>query len=268
MGHTRLGWIPKSKKWSAVVGMVAGEYSGASLQHSLIDDVNLIAAETLIAAEAGLTKAIDDPGLKFTFYLLTQLVLAARKDNWKESLAKLGINIKENATLFELNADFQGVVDRHVFEHYRVTDINEIAIKAAGEALTSIADKIQINLFGNNSDELKSAIRELSTKKGFSDLGQKFFGSFMTRYLNFYLSRITAAKTGDIRIKQVGEVTSFNRILQTHCEQSSRIVYEFCGQWYSKTEFKEGINLDNTSKFLAVAIKKLQAELKQQRADI
>jgi hypothetical protein len=268
MGHTRLGWIPKSRKWDTVVRVVVGERFGSSVQHSLVDDVNLIAAETLIAAEAGLAKAIDDPGLKFTFYLLTQLVLAARKDNWEESLARFGININKHSTLFDLNANFQDVVDKYINDHHHVTDINEIAIKAAGEALTSIANKIQINLFGNNSDELKYAICELSTKKGFSYLGQKFFGSFMTRYLNFFLCRIIAAKTGEARIKQVGDVTSFNRVLQTHCEQSSRIVYDFCGQWYSKTEFMEGINLDNSSRFFVIAIKKLQAELKQQRADL
>jgi len=267
MGHTRLGRIAKSRKWSAVVEIVAGEGTSSTSQRTIIDDVTLIAAETLKAAEAGLDKATDDPGIKFTFYMLTQLVLAARKDNWKENLAKIGIQINETSTFFELNAEFQKAVDRYIFEHYRVTDINEIAIKSAGEALTSIADKIQINLFGNKSDELKSAIRNLSTVKGFADLGQKFFGLFMTRYLNFYLSRITAAKTGTARIHQLGDLTTFNRELQTHCEQSARIVHDFCGQWYSKTEYKEGINFDNSSKFLFIALKKLQAELKQQRAE-
>jgi hypothetical protein len=43
-------------------------------------------------------------------------------------------------------------------------------------------------------------------------------------------------------------------------------VHDFCGEWYSKTEFREGIDLDNTSRFMAVALKKLQDELKRQRA--
>jgi hypothetical protein len=41
-------------------------------------------------------------------------------------------------------------------------------------------------------------------------------------------------------------------------------VRDFCGEWYSKTEYLQGINLENTSGFIAVAIKKLRAEIKQQ----
>jgi hypothetical protein len=42
-------------------------------------------------------------------------------------------------------------------------------------------------------------------------------------------------------------------------------VHDFCGEWYSKTEFKTGIDLANSSRFVAVAMKKLQAELVKQR---
>jgi hypothetical protein len=42
-------------------------------------------------------------------------------------------------------------------------------------------------------------------------------------------------------------------------------VQDFCGDWYSKTEFQHGIDLQNTSGFMAVALKKLQAELQKQR---
>ena len=47
--------------------------------------------------------------------------------------------------------------------------------------------------------------------------------------------------------------------------KAARIVHDFCGEWYSKTEFREGIDLENTSRFLAVALRKLQAELGKQR---
>ncbi len=124
-----------------------------------------------------------------------------------------------------------------------------------------------MTLFGSGRDELRAAIRELSSKKGFSDLGQKFFGRFLACFLNFHLSRITAAQLGGERLQQVGDLSLFNEVLRSHCEQSARIVRDFCGEWYSKTEFHEGINLDNTSRFMAVALKKIQAELKRQKAE-
>ena len=43
---------------------------------------------------------------------------------------------------------------------------------------------------------------------------------------------------------------------------------DFCGEWYSKTEYQKGIDLENTSRFLAVAFKKLRSELEQQKAAV
>jgi hypothetical protein len=53
-----------------------------------------------------------------------------------------------------------------------------------------------------------------------------------------------------------------------HCDQSARIVRDFCGEWYSKTEYQKGIDLGNASKFLAIAVKKLGKELAHQRAEL
>jgi hypothetical protein len=79
---------------------------------------------------------------------------------------------------------------------------------------------------------------------------------------------VTAAKLGSPRLRDLGDVAQFNDALRTHCDQSARIVRDFCGEWYSKTEYQEGIDLRNTSRFLAVAVKKLRAELGEQRARI
>ena len=124
------------------------------------------------------------------------------------------------------------------------------------------------SLFGGSSADVQNAIRSLSTKKGFGELGQRFFGRFVARFLNFYLSRVTAAALGSPRLQDLGEVAEFNDALRSHCDQSARIVRDFCGEWYSKTEYQKGIDLENTSRFLAVALKKLRSELEQQKADI
>jgi hypothetical protein len=159
----------------------------------------------------------------------------------------------------------QTAIDDHLSSRGGCSDISEIAQQSAGEALARLAGTKAVTLFGAGSDELQDAVRELSTKAGFSRLGQRFFGGFMARFLNFYLSRITAAQAGGPRISQVGDLTRFNEALNAHCHQSARIVHDFCGEWYSKTEFQQGIDLKNTSGFMAVALKKLKDELQRQR---
>jgi hypothetical protein len=266
MGHTRLGSIPKSKKWSVVVKIVTSNPGESSSPHSATStSIDNIATQTLDAAQGGLDAAINDLGLRYTFFLLTQIALASREDDWQQRLQKIGIKIPDDATLFDLTSEMQTAIDDFLFSHNHSTDIGEMAQKAAGEAVSILAMPKSVSLFGSDLEQVKIAIKDLSTKKGFSVLGQKFFGLFMAQFLNFYLSRITATAINGAVIQQIGDISHFNETLRIHCEQSARVVYDFCGEWYSKTEFQKGIDLNNTSGFIAVAIKKLQAELNQQR---
>ena len=87
----------------------------------------------------------------------------------------------------------------------------------------------------------------------------------MSRFLNFYpagLQRDKSVAHGSVRSVSHRTSTKLSNIIAT---QSARIAHDFCGDWYSKTEFQHGIDLQNTSRFMAVALKKLQAELQQQR---
>ena len=265
MGHQRLGDIPKTQKWANVVAKVTGVGQGMQGGSVSPETIQEIAAETLDAAEAGLLKSINDPGLRFTFYLLTQIVLAARETNWQGTLAGLGIHISDDSSLYDLTSEVQIAIDDHLSRHGGSTDVSEMAQKAAGEAIARLAGPKANTLFGTGSDEVQDALKDLSTKAGFARLGQRFFGGFMARFLNFYLSRVTAGQVGDASFPQVGDLTQFNEALAAHCHQSTRIVHDFCGEWYSKTEFQKGIDLDNTSGFMAVALKKLKAELQRQR---
>lgn len=265
MGHTRLGRIPKSKRWRAVVTLLSGEGgAGSGGTTAVAVAAGDVADATLAAAQQGLVRAVDDRGLRYTFYLLTQLVLAARTEDWQAGLRPLGIALADDATLFDLTAEVQHSIDDYLARNDRPTDISEMAQRAGGEALAALAGPRTPTLFGQGRDELQAAVRTLSTKNGFADLGQRFFGRFMSHYLNFYLSRITATHLGDGPLRQVGDITRFDDALRLHCQQSAAIVHDYCGEWYAKTEFREGISLDNTSRFMAVAVGKLRAELRQQ----
>ncbi len=264
MGHQRLGTIPTSRKWSAVVAEVTGGAVGGGGGPPAAESVGDISRKTLEAAEEGLRRAIDDEGLRYTFYLLTQVVLAAREPDWREALGELGIRLADDASVFDLTAGIQRIIDDHVEGGSGPTEVSEMAQQAAGQAVAALAGPRAASLFGSGQAELQQAVRSLSTKAGFSDLGQRFFACFMSRFLNFYLSRITAGQVGG-RIVDAGDLGHFNDALETHCLQSARIVHDFCGEWYSKTEFQKGIDLDNTSGFMAVALRKLEAELRRQR---
>jgi hypothetical protein len=264
VGHTRLGELPKTQKWLDLVGRIAGSrVSGGVL--TAASYVEAIAAQTLDASRAGLDNAKHDSGVLYAFYLLTQVTLASRSTNWEDALARYGIRLAGDSTVFALTTEIQAAIDRHVSESSSgATDLSEMAQQSVGEALMSLADNRTMNLFRGSSDEVRKVIRTLSTKKGFGELGQRFFGRFVARFLNFYLSRATAAALGGPRLPDLADVAEFNEALRIHCDQSARIVRDFCGEWYSKTAYQEGINPENASRFLAIAVRKLSSELEQQ----
>ena len=79
-----------------------------------------------------LDKSVDDPGVRYTFYLLTQIALASRKDNWQAALAAHGLRVANTHTVFDFTAEVQDAIDRHVRQSPSgATDITEMAQQAA-----------------------------------------------------------------------------------------------------------------------------------------
>jgi hypothetical protein len=266
MGHQRLGSLPKSFRWNELVSLMSSE--GGTDQPPFTDeDVGDIVRAALLAADGALRKSIDDPGLRYTYYLLTQIALASRHRDWSRRLAEVGLILAPDADVTDLIVSLQSAVDDHLFATRATSDTASAAQHAAGEAILSIIAPHSRTLFGSSGEELRNAMRSASTKSGFSVLAQSFFASFLARFLNFYVSRVSAAETGIGRIQQVGDLTRFNDALKVHCRQSAEIVRPFAGEWYSKTEYERGITPENTGGFVAVAIGKLRAELHEQEGD-
>jgi hypothetical protein len=272
MGHIRLGSIPKSRPWTAVAASLTRTIQSRAGRRELVESsegaaealAGYVARKTLVAARAGLTKAKKDDGLRHTFYLLTQVALASRDEGWLERLHSLGIRLSSESTIIDLTTEFQAAIDRFVRSRKTGSDISEMAQRAAGDALTALVEPKAQTLFGNTGEDLRQAIRSLSTRSGFGELGQAFFGRLMSKFLNFYLSRLTASQLGAGPLQQVGDISSFNAALATHCLETALIVRDFSGQWYSKTEYQQGISPSNAGAFVAVALEKLATELKRQ----
>lgn len=136
MGHTRLGPIPKTRKWNSVVAAING--IGNNTTQPLLVDVNTISYETLKAAESGLTKSINDIGLRYTFYLLIKLVQASREDDWTEALQAIGISLPEQPTVFDLTVALHAAIDDYLGNDQNHTDVSEMAQISAGEAISTL----------------------------------------------------------------------------------------------------------------------------------
>lgn len=103
MGHSRLGTLPDTHRWRCVVGLIT-ENAG----------VNVVADATMHAAQRGLELADSDEGLRQTFFLLSQVTVAARQEDFRSALGNVGVNIRGEPGILNIVAGFTEAVDRHL----------------------------------------------------------------------------------------------------------------------------------------------------------
>jgi hypothetical protein len=178
MGHTRLGRLPRTRKWQEVVALVG---AGAATED--------IAAATLDASKLGLEDAARDPALLYSFWLLTQLPLCARKGDLIAELAKIGVSITGEATLMALVGGVSDAVDAHIYRVGGRTDLGEMAQMGAAETLTSVLGQRTTSLFETTPEDIHRELARLGTPVNFSVVARDFFARVTERYLTYFLSR-------------------------------------------------------------------------------
>lgn len=112
---------------------------------------------------------------------------------------------------------------------------------AAAETLTALGTPQTASLFGTTLTDVQQAFRTFSTTKQFSTLAREFFTRLSGKYLTYFLSReLSNYVSGDGRFKSINEHAEFNEALGLHCRRATRIIEEFAGGWFSKTNFEGG----------------------------
>ncbi|MFZ5452470.1 MAG: hypothetical protein ACOZF2_11470 [Thermodesulfobacteriota bacterium] len=250
MGHFLLGRLPGTPKWTHVVDLIA---SGA--------DAPAVALAVLSASKKELETAAQDPILCYTTWLLTQVPLAAKGQEFFDELRVKGLQLVHGPTLMEVMGSFTDTVDAYADQQKRRSDIGEMAQLSAVESLTSLIGEKTGSLFGATPKDVKKALRSFTTKKNFSLLTQEFFARFLRRYLSYFLSRELSNHVGpNRRFANIYKHIEFNQALDLYCRQVTRIVKEFAEYWFSEA-YEGGINLSKARTFTYEALKKIRDEL-------
>ena len=137
MGHSRLGVLPRTRDWKAVVQLLR---EGAA--------VDEIAAASANAAESSLPDLAREETLVRSLWLLVQIPRAARSADFADALQRLDLHTTRDPGLIDIVAAAIESVDRHVARAGRRTDFGEIAQRAAAESLATLAGRELPGLFG------------------------------------------------------------------------------------------------------------------------
>jgi hypothetical protein len=256
MGHQHLGSLPKTRAWRDVVATID---TGADLQ--------VVVAATAIAAEKQMIDAANDPAVKHAVWLLTQIPLAAREDDFAAALRRLEIRIVDQPTLGEVSSALMQSIDSAIERSGGRTDLGEMAQLAAVESLNAVAGPALSDLLGAPREKTQEVIGQLATVKQFAVLAREFFARLCRRQLTYYLSRELSQHVGyNSRFKTIYEHQVFEEALDLHCREASRIIKEFSGQWFSKKTYEGPITKSIAGNFAHVAFAKIRDELRHRRA--
>lgn len=254
MGHQRLGTLPATKVWNAVVALITG---GA--------DAKSIAAAVSEAAEASLARAAKDPALQRGFWLLTQIPLAARGPEFGASLQALDLAVTSKPTLIEIAAAVMSSIDNIIAIDRDSTDFSDMAAATTVESLVSIASRQDDSLLGTTyrADDAHSALRKLASPAQFAVLARDFFARLTREYLGYYLSRTLPDHVGVTgRFQSIKDHHAFEQALTLHCRESSEIVEEFAAGWFNKRSGDQKITPAAAAAFAYVAFGKVRGELR------
>lgn len=255
MGHQRLGYLPRTRRWEQVVALLAG---GA--------EASQIANAAVRAAERMFARVHGDTGVVETLWLSLQLPLAARGDSFQAALRDRGLRVSDSPGLMEILSAFTSTVDARLSNNCGRSDLGEIAQLAAVETFAGlIAGRTQL-LFDSGPDLIRQAFADLATTRQISILGRHFFARLMYRCLDFFLSRTLPEQLGPgRRFSTPAQVAAFSDALATHCGEAARIVEIFSGEWFSRHQWETDGNITRTlvADFAHGSMQKLLAELQR-----
>ena len=152
MGHVRLGSLPRSRAWKEVVGLIT---AGA--------DVSQIANATIRAADKAFTFVLNDEGFTEAVWLMTQLAIAAKKENLGGHLQSLGVNLPQDTSLTDLAAAVSEALDNKFDSNGGRSDLGEMSQRASVGALVEHISPQLPYLFALRPDAVRAvpaAIRQ------------------------------------------------------------------------------------------------------------
>jgi hypothetical protein len=249
MGHERVGFLPKTQKWRAIVQDIAATERGDL-------GVDELAQRTLQALGSRYTTLASDPSVSAAYEFLVEIALAARTA--PESLHGQS-PLQLASTLQERLARVSGSLETR-----------EIVRRATAETLAEWAREnvtSQVPLFSHPPELSKANLwQPLGQASNFSDLSRFYFAKLTERYLRYFLEREASAQFSSLAARErfQSRLSAHVAGVAKHAFESSKITQSFAAGWFTKRT-REGVpSKAATRRFLEHAFQKLREEFRRE----
>jgi hypothetical protein len=218
MGHERLGVLPKTKRWRAIVSEIANMDAPPS-------DVPAIARHTLDALGSRYVDLASDAAVETAFGFLVDM---ARTAAGKQGAADI-------ATKSPLN--FVADLRRNLGATDGSMETAEIVRRAAADAIATWGREnatTQSDLFTDSAPS--NPWRGLGTGAGFCELSRLFFSRLTERYLSYFLDREASAALPNLQAREQfrHQLQAHLRDVSKHSFETANITQSFAAGWFNR----------------------------------
>lgn len=251
MGHIHLAAAPDTRRWRMVVHLLD---EGAA--------IGRIVRASALAAESDLAVAARDPALAEAVRLLATIPQAARSPNFSDALRGSGVETPGAPMLGDLAIGTAAALDRFT---ERRTDFSEIVRRSLVGTMSSLVEEALPSPFEPSASDVQRAAARLGQPAGFARASRTLLGRVQADTLGAWLDRTLSQEIGPgTRMASFAARDRFDRRLDQHCMEATRIIREFSGNWYGRTLLREGsISHERAAAYTAVAMRKIGEELRR-----
>lgn len=248
MGHERIGVLPKTKRWRAIVAEIAAVDAPPS-------DVPEIARHTLSALGSRYVDLASDAAVETAFGFIVDMARAAAGEQ----------AVADIATKSPLS--FVADLGQRLRATEGSLETAEIVRRAAADAIATWGREnatTQSELFADSAPG--NAWRGLGTGAGFCELSRLFFSRLTERYLSYFLDREASAALPNIQARE-----QFGRQLQAHLGdvskhsfETAKITQSFAAGWFNKNAATNRPTSEQIKRFLSYAFAKLREDIRRE----
>lgn len=244
MGHNRIAYLPKSKKWATIVRDVAAFKGvevpgvgggGSAIVPSEVDKVKVaaIADQTLANVRYRFAHIDSDSGVIAAFRFMVLLVHATGRKNPSAWLKEHGVELAEDFGTYDVGRALQDYVQ----QEFDSTEYGTVAIQSLFDALQSYLRQGQDTLrFEFDTTSSFETLRKGTDAGLFCELSRQFFSNFTERYLRYFLEREASRSIESVTDRELFLISMHGHVqdLSRHAFETAKITQSFAAGWYNK----------------------------------
>lgn len=254
MGHVRIGFLPHTKQWNAIVTLLGSYENDPGMVANIAD-------RTIDAVRKEYEKLQYDESIVKAIGYLANIIVSSRQSNQLLFLQDKGYQIDGSMSLYALTS----CVSRVVRTEEGSLEINKLAKDAAVHAIMEYYEQHsnnQISLFEKESNPFEHK----GSGKEFCELARLFFADFTEKQIRYYIDREASSVIGDYKKYELfsDTLTKHSLEIANHAFEISKIMQSFAAGWFNKYALDRTPSEEDICAFLHMSFGKMREELRME----